>query len=189
MTDPRPRTFVLAVGLVLVGGMMVFLSPRSVIVVLQWVAGGLAAVAALHVFRHNAPAVWWTSSFDRQVDPIVVPEEDETEWIRARLAGRRVRIGGGQVAVPPETLRLLRPLIEECVSRHGGDASTHATSNSLKGALSPLTRAVLHSDPTMQPGWWGTVRPDKHAVAAIVHHVLDDLKDIEALVSPKNSST
>jgi len=189
MTDPRPRTFVLAVGLVLVGGMMLFLSPRSVIVVLQWVAGGLAAVAALHVFTHNSPSVWWTSSFDREVDPIVVPEEDETEWIRARLAGRRVRIGGGRVAVPPETLRLLRPLIEECISRNGGGSIERAAPDSVRAALSPLTLAVLRSDPTMRPGWWGTVRPDEHAVAAIVHHVLDDLKDIEALASPTKSST
>ncbi len=188
MTDPRPRSFVLVAGLVLIGGTIVFFSPRSVMIVLQWVVGGLAAVAALHVVRQNAPSVWWTSPFDREADRVDLTEVDEAAWIRARLGGRRVRIGDGEAAVPPETLRLLRPLIEECLSRAVGDLRAPSTPAALGGGLSPLTSAVLHSDPTMQPGWWGTVGPDEHGVAEIVHHVLDELEEIDTTAPSSKSS-
>lgn len=176
MTDPRARTFVLAVGLLAVGGLVVFLSPRSATVVLQRVVGGLAVIAALHVVASNAPAVLWSSPFDRGPEPEPDPDVDEAEWIRARLAGRRVRLGDDGAALPPETLRLLRPLIEEHLTRGSSASHSGAAAARRRSRLSPLTRAVLAADATMQPGWWTTVRPDEHAVAELVHHVLDDLE-------------
>lgn len=176
MTHQRPRTFVLASGLFLVGGVSVFFWPLSAIIVMKWLVGSLAVVTTLHVVTHTAPPVAWTSPFDRNGDQIGTPEVDEVEWIRARLAGRRIRIGGDAVAVPPETLRLLRPLVEACLARQGG------------AGLSPLARAVLHGDPTIRPGRWETIRPDTRAVAEIVHRVLDELERIDAERSPSKAA-
>ena len=175
MRTPESRTLVFAVGVLVVGGNALVLDPASAPGVAQGMIGALALVAALHVAGRRAPGARWTSPFDTGIGGRNAPAEaDETARIRARFAGRRLPLDDAGTALPPETLRLLQPLIADVAARRGP-------------AVSPLTRAVYEADPTMQPSRWTTSRPAPATVAEIVHAVLDDLDRLDAPLSDPES--
>jgi len=104
---------------------------------------------------------------------------DEVDRIHSTLSGRRVPVENGP-PLPPETLRLLQPVIRSTLEREGIDPTDEGSLESARVRLSPLTRAVLAGEPSKHPGWFRTLRPDARQVAGIVHSVLDDLDRFDA---------
>ena len=192
-----------AAAAVLIGGALVVAMPRQATSVVQLVLLTIAAATVLHAVGSIVPewtaTVW--SPFDRRVRRAGdVPGSAEIGRIRARMSGRRQRIADGRW-LPPETLRLLHPLIGVALERDGlgwgdgahepGDAgrreaagpgatarSGPAASATGRSRPSPLTRAVLTTAPLPRSGWIRTRRPDARQVAALVHAVLDDLDSL-----------
>jgi hypothetical protein len=77
-------------------------------------------------------------------------------------------------------LRLLQPLIRAALEQHGVDPRDPVQLDSARPLLSPLTWAVLTSDPLKGASWLRTLRPDGRAVAGVVHSVFDDLDHLAA---------
>src|SRR5690606_6710799 len=86
------------------------------------------------------------------------------------FGGRRQTIPDGP-PLPPETLRLLQPLIAGALERAGIPADTETRVS----VLSPAAEAVLRAEALSHIGWRGTVRPDARATAAVVHRILDEV--------------
>ena len=78
----------------------------------------------------------------------------------------------GAPALPPETLRALKPLIRVALNLDPTDDRPPA---SARATLSPLTRAVLSTEPLERPPWYRTLPSDPRRVADVVHRVLDEL--------------
>ena len=79
--------------------------------------------------------------------------------------------------MPPATLRLLKPLIASALDL---DPDDEPHQGSARGPVSPLTWAVLTSEPLQRPYWFRTLRPDEREVAQTVHCVLDELDRLKA---------
>lgn len=159
-----------AAAALLIGGALVVAMPRQATSVVQLVLLTIAAATVLHAVGSIVPewtaTVW--SPFDRRVRRAAdTSGSAEIGRIRARMSGRRQRIADGRW-LPPETLRLLQPLISVALEREG------------LGRIRPssLTRAVLTTAPLPRSGWIRTSRPDVRQVAALVHAVLDDLDSL-----------
>lgn len=101
------------------------------------------------------------------------------ERIRSKLSGRRQPISNGP-PVPPEALRLLQPLIRVALEREGLDPGDEAHRETARALLSPLTWAVLTSEPLRGPPWYRTRRRAERQVADVVHRVFDDLDRLAA---------
>lgn len=161
-----------AAAAVLIGGALVVALPGHATSIVRLVVLTTAAAVVVHAVASVVPewtATGW-SPFGR-----AARREGETsasgeiDRIRSRLSGRRQRIGDGP-PLPPETVRLLQPLIRVALEREGLGCGKLA-----RTSLSPLTLAVLAADPLQRPNWFRTHRPDGRQVAEIVHGVLDDL--------------
>ena len=175
MNERTFRPANIAAAAVMIGGLLGLLLPQHGATILRLVIVTIAAAAGVYALAVLAPPAWWKSPFDQVRNRHARDERDEIDWIRSKLAGPRQRITRGR-AVPPETLRLLQPLIGSALEREGFDPADRASIGSARDVLSPLTAAVLDSEPLKRGLRLGMVRPDADATAGVVHAVLDDLE-------------
>lgn len=159
------------------GGLLVALSPDLMARVVRIVVAAGAGAAALFVLRTEAARAWWTSPFNvgrrrREKPPGSSPELDA---IAAKFRGRRQPVPGG-VPLPPETIRLLRPLAASALERQRPESGSPRDDSPLWA----LTRALPDLEPRVWPRWFQTRSPDVKRVAEAVHEVLDDLDRLEA---------
>lgn len=174
--DLRPGN--VAAAAMVIGGLLSVLWPQHGVGIARLVIVTVAVAAGLYALAVNVPE-WSTvltrSPFDRTDLPASERRAaGEIDRIRSQLARRRQRIEGGP-AVPPEVLRLLKPLIVAALERQGLDLDDEAQLESARDLLSAPTWAVLTADVLEWPSWFRTVRPDERAVADVVHGVLDDV--------------
>lgn len=165
----------IAAASLVIGGLLLIARPEYAISIVQLVIVTIAAAAGLYALAVNAPAAWWLSPFDRTVRSRQRRRGyDETDRIRATMGGRRQEFPKGP-AMPPETLRLLQPLIRVALEREGLDHADVAARETARALLSPRTFAVLMSDARKRPPWFRMLPPDEAGTAEVVRHVLDDL--------------
>lgn len=168
---------VAAAALVLAGAAAILL-PRHGPTLGRVLVVAVAAAAALHAFVASSPPAWWPSPFDRGMEDDGERERpDELAWVRDRMSGRRQRIAHGP-ALPPDTLRLLKPLVEVALEREGLDLNEGTHRRLARTRLSPLVWSILTADPLARLRWFRTVRSDEEEVAGVVHAVLDELEDL-----------
>jgi hypothetical protein len=143
----------------------------------------MAVVAGLFALALNVPPTGWLSPF-KWLSPFGRPIRlerggngpDDIESIRSRLAGWRQPIQFGP-PMPPDILRLLKPLIRAALDLGPDDEPPSASARAL---VSPLTWAVLTSDPPTNHYWFQRLPPDRRVVAEAVHSVLDELDRLTA---------
>lgn len=176
----RPGNVVSAA--LVIAGVLVFVMPQRSLSIVQIVILTVAGAVALHALAVNAPSAWWTSPFDGgPTQPREARRSEEVEALRSTLSGRRQPLGHAP-PMPGETIRLLEPLIGVAMERRGLDPKNPEHLSSVRSLLSPVSWAVLASEPLTWPRWHKTRRPDEGAVAEAVHLVLDDLESL----SPRN---
>jgi hypothetical protein len=162
-----------AAAALFIGGVLVVLFPEAVASVARLVVVTIAATAGLYALAVNSPPAWG-SPFLRGARRRGGGSAGEVAWIRARLAGWRLRAGPAP-PMPREVLRMLRPLIVTALQRQGIDANDAADRTAARQLLSPLSWAVLTGDPGGRLAGLPTHPPDRRRVAEVVHRVLDDL--------------
>lgn len=178
MTERVLRLANVAAAALVIAGAAALLLPRHGPTIARVLVVGVAAAAALHALVASSPPTWWPSPFDREMaDDGGQEGSDELAWIRGRMAGRRQRIEHGP-PVPPDTLRLLKPLVEVALEREGLDSTDEAHLRSARDLLSPLVWSILTTEPLARPRWFRTVRPDEREVAGVVQAVLDELETL-----------
>jgi hypothetical protein len=188
------RTFrpanVASAALVL-GGLMLLLRPQYAVSIVQLVLVTIAAAAGLYAFAVNAPAAWWLSPFEGTGRAVRRRRGyDETDRIRATMSGRRQEFAQGP-ALPPETVRIIQPLIRAAVQREGLDPADRESRETARSMLSPLSYGVLMSDARKRPPWFRMLPPDERTTADVVRRVLDDLERLADGVAdvPKQIAT
>lgn len=181
VTEVLPRTGETAAAVALFGGLLLIALPQHASAIVRVLLVALAAVAALWAIGALVPeggvAGWWRSPFDRPSGGRALRPSGELDRVRRVMGGRRQRIPGGR-PLPPDTLRLLRPLIVAALDRHGLDAAEPRHRAAIRQTLSPLARAVLESDPRYLPRWYETRRPDTRRTAHAVRSILDELEGL-----------
>lgn len=174
MNERTLRPANIAAAAVAIGGVLVAVLPQHAMSIAGLVIVAIAAAAGLYALVVNAPPAWWRSPFDVFHRAGRRTEADDIDRIRSRLSGRRQRIAR-DTALPPGTLRLLQPLIRIALEREGVETSDESAIAAARSLVSPLTWAVLTTEPMARPGWIGTVRPAARRTADVVNRVLDDL--------------
>lgn len=174
---------------VLIAGILMMALPQYGMSIVRLALVTIAVAAGLYALAVSVPewssTGWWMSPFNRLARTgDDAPASAEIDRLRSALAGRRQRIGHGP-PVPPEVLRLLKPLITMALEREGLDPDDDADVEAARDLLTPLTRAVLTSEEVTWPRWFRTVRADEHAAADVVHAVLDDLERIGGGPEPR----
>jgi len=181
MNERNLRPANVAAAALVIGGILLLAFPRYALGIVQLVVVTATAATALYALAVNVPQTGWMSPF-KWMSPFAgtplpepgAPDVHELEPIRARVAARRLRAVGGP-PLPPETLRLLRPLIRSALDLPpGGPIPGEAALR-----LSPLARSILAAELPDDPRWIDTVRPDEDAVAHVVHQVLDELERLD----------
>lgn len=180
MNEHAVRPGSVAAAAVLIGGLLVIVLPQHAGSIIRLVIVSAAAAAGLYALTLHAPAAWWASPLDRKPLRRGRRPADEVAVIRASLSGRRQRIAYGP-PLPPETVRLLQPLIRGALERAGHDDPGEEGVESARRPLSPTAAAVLAAEPLSHPPWFRTVRPDARTTAAAVHRILDELDALAAL--------
>lgn len=179
ITAFAPRTGETAAAVALFGGLLLIALPQHAATIVRVLLVALATVAALWAIGALVPeggiAGWWRSPFERPSDGRTLRPSGELDRVRRMMAGRRRHISGGR-PLPPDTIRLLQPLIVEALARRGLDASDPAHRTAIRGLLSPLAWRVLVSDPRYLPRWYETRRPDMRRTADAVRQLLDELE-------------
>jgi hypothetical protein len=173
MSSPTLRPGSVATAAVVIGGALIAMLPQHALSIVRLVVLTAAAGAGLYALRVNAPATWWTSPFDR--GPRRSRGPDEFESIRSGLSHWRLRMPEGP-PLPPDAIRMLRPLLVAAVEQAGGTRSGAGTT--IRVHVSPITRAILANGAVGRPRWFRMVPPDRRAVAAAVNTVLDDIERI-----------
>lgn len=169
-----------AIAAIVLGGALAIVAPQHGGTIVRLVIATGAAAAALYAFVINAPPSWWHSPFDRSdARRNGALERDRLGWVRASLGSRRQRIARN-VALPPETLRALKPVIAAALERAGTSPGDPAQRDAARAMLSPLARAILDAAPLEAPGWFRTTHADQRSTARIVHAVLDELDRLAA---------
>lgn len=187
MNERVLRTANVAAAALVIAGAAALLLPRHGPTIARVLVVGVGAAAALHALVASTPPTWWPSPFDRgMADEGEQEGPDELAWIRGRMAGRRQRIGQGLPPVPPDTLRLLKPLVEVVLEREGLDTTDEGHLRSARTLLSPLTWSILAAEPLARLRWFRTVRPDEREVAGVVHAVLDELETLAEGTAPSH---
>ncbi|MGI9628241.1 MAG: hypothetical protein ACR2QM_15515 [Longimicrobiales bacterium] len=193
MSQPSLRPRDVASGALLLGGIYVLLFPHHALSVLRVTIVTLAAATGAYALLVTAPTAWWTSPFERKRRAAIANTgSEELDSIRSMFSGRRQAIEGGPT-LPPQTMRLLTPLIEGALDRAGLDLDKEADRDRAKAAVSAPTWAILTEEPLMWPRWYQTKRPNEREVSRIVQGVLDDLdrlsdnprRQIEQELNPK----
>ena len=112
----------IAAAALVIAGALGLAVPQHVLSIARVVLVTVAAAAGLYALGSSAPATWWASPFDRSSDPDRGAHGSrDIERIRTELSGWRQRVPNGP-PLPPEVLRLLRPLVEVALERAGLDA-------------------------------------------------------------------
>lgn len=134
----------------------------------------------MHALAVHVPTAGWiapftsVSPFSRRAHPQRSgPRSEALDFLRDRLADRRQRLPGDLPALPPALLRRLKPLVAAALELDPGDPAELASARS---RVSPLTFAVLSSEPMERVSWLRTVGPDEDEVVRAVHRVLDELE-------------
>jgi hypothetical protein len=168
----RPPNVIAAA--VLIGGGLLLALPQHAPSILRLVIVTAAASAGLYALAVSAPP-GRLSPFERWLRPPRAQQgTHEVDWIRSKLAGRRQRIPHGP-PLPPEILRLLRPLIEAAVER-AGVPREDGWVEAARPLLAPATCAVLASESQKRPFWVRLSAPDERGTADAVAAILDDLE-------------
>jgi hypothetical protein len=172
-----------AAAALIIGGVVAAALPGHAPNVLRIFIVAMAAVAGLYALSLNVPpSGWlspfkWLSPFGRRVRLRGVGRgQAEVDIIDSKLSGRRQRLPYGP-PMPPGTLRLLRPLIRSAIEIAPDD---DVPPPSAGGALSPLSWAILTTEPLDNPFWFQTASPNRREAAEAVHAVLDELERIAA---------
>ena len=169
MNERTYRPANIAAAAVVIAGLLIVLAPQHAASIVRLTFVTVAAAAGLYALAIRAPPAWWVSPFEPLHTTPGRAESDEIGWIRAKLAAPRQRLADG-TQLPPETVRLLQPLIESALEREGIDAAGVAADR----LLSPQSRAVLTWQPPKRRLGL-SLRPDPRAAADTVHAVLNDL--------------
>lgn len=170
MNERTYRPANIAAAAVVIAGLLIVLAPQHAPSIVRLALVTVAAAAGLYALAMRAPPAWWVSPFEHLRMTAGRAESDEIGWIRAKLSAPRQRMADG-TPLPPETVRLLQPLIESALQREG-IAPAEAAAGRL---LSPRTRAVLTWQPPKRRLGL-SLRADPRATADIVHAVLNDLE-------------
>jgi hypothetical protein len=175
MNERTLRPANIAAAAIVIGGALVVMLPQHAVSIAGLVIVTIAAAAGLYALAVNAPPAWWRSPFDVFGGDHRPDEAHDIDRLRSGLSGRRQRIAR-DTALPPGTLRLLQPLIQVALERDSIDTGDEQSVARARTRVSPLTWAVLTTEPMERPGWIRTVRPDARHVADVVHRVLDELE-------------
>lgn len=176
MNERTLRPGNIAAAAVVLGGILLIVAPQHGWSIVRLTIVTIAAGAGLYALAVNAPATWWSSPFDRTGrGGRKARASAEIDWIRSTLSGRRQRIDDA-APLPPETLRLLQPLIQLALEREGLDPREGAYAGAARRLLSARTWAVLDSDPLKWPARSRTRRPDERRAAEVVNDILDELE-------------
>ena len=173
-----------AAGAVLIGGVLIVALPRHALTIVQLVIVTVAVSTAVYILAIHVPQTGWISPF-KWLSPFdagsgrgrLDHRSGELDLIRAKLAHRRQPLGNVP-ALPPQLLRQLRPLIAGALDL---DPTSEARLERAGERLSPLTFAVLTSEPLERATWFRTRRPDRRAVAEAVESILDEIDDLTDL--------
>lgn len=192
MNEPGIPTGPTVAATIMIGGLMALAFPQHALSIVQVVLVTFAALAGLHALSIIAPegsvTGLWSSPFDRSPrDRPDAEHSSEIATLRAKLSARRVAIPGAPT-LPPEMLRLLRSLIVVALQRAGVDPDDETGQASIRERLSPLTRALLTSNPPNSPRWINRRRAAPRRVAGVVQRVLDDLDRFDAGPGPGPTS-
>lgn len=183
MTPQTLRPANVAAAALVLGGVLTVAFPQHALGITQLVLVTIAAGAGLYALAANVPPTGWISPFkwlspfggDRRPERRM-HGSDEIESIRSKLAGRRQRLEGAP-PLPPDVLRLLRPLVAGSLEIDPDDKARLA---SVLPRLPPTTRAILTTEPLPRSYWLTTLRPNAWEVAEVVHEVLDELHRLPA---------
>lgn len=181
MSGRAPGPAAVAAAATAIGGLLIVALPRQASGIVQLVLVTIAAGAALHALGTHVPPAGWLSPF-KWLSPFAGPDRaklrqhgsDEIDSVRARLAARRQRTEGGP-PLPPDTLRLLRPVLETALDVDVTDPSDMADA---RRRLSPAAWSVLATEPLPRSYWFRTVRPNEWEVAEVVHEILDEIDEL-----------
>jgi hypothetical protein len=185
MNEPRIDLGDIA-AVVVVAGVVIMAFPSHALSIVQLAVVAVAVLACAHAFAINVPPAGWVDPFKamspfgrRSGTDASGPSADEIGTIQARLSGWRQPISHGP-PLPREVLAQLRPLIKAAL-RLSPEEDRLASARSL---LSPLTWAVLVSDPEGQPPRFLPYPPNRKETARAVHHVLDEIERISSGALP-----
>lgn len=173
-----PRNVV--AGALLIGGVLVIAMPGYFLSIVQIVIVTVAVATGLHALAANVPtggwmfAFKWMSAFEQPSVPTADEYSGEMDTIRSQLSGWRQPVANG-LAMPPEALHLLKPLITDALDMKRGDEPSAVSE---LAQLSLLTRAVLASEVDRQLRWRHMLPPKPREVAEVVQQVLGDLKQL-----------
>ncbi len=178
MNERALRPGNVAAAATLIGGVLAVALPQHGMSIVQLVIVTVAVSTVVYALAVNVPTTRWMSPF-KWMSPFNQAaylrrrsgRSDELGSIRSKLSGRRQPIENGP-PMPPATLRLLKPLISSALDL---DPDDEAHQPSARGVVSPLTWAVLTSEPLQRPYWFRTLRPNEREVTQTVRAVLDDL--------------
>lgn len=181
MNQPSLRVGNVGAGALALGGGLLIALPQHVVSIAQLVILAIAASAGLRALASHVPPTGfmyplkWGSPFgDAGPAGRRISTNDEVGRIRAALSRPRQRLGGPP-PLPPETLRLLRPLLRAALEL---DRDAPITAAHLPEHLSPAARAVLLTDPLEHGSWIRTTRPDERAVSETAHALLDEVEEL-----------
>lgn len=164
----RPRSVVW--GAIVFGGLLMIAQPRHLPSIAQLVVATVAATGALFVAVRLLRSAIWMSPFNPGDRPLAGGEvRTEIDRIGARLAGRRLVVAPG-LALPPEAIRLLQPLIAEAAE----------SAQCPPDRLPPCCRAILGFEPPAATRRIRSLRANEAEAASAVHRVLDELGALTA---------
>ena len=183
MNGHTPRPGDIAAAAVVIGGILVIAFPQYALSTIQVVIVTLAVVSGLYALALNVPPTGWLSPF-KWLSPFGRSAHlekggsgpEDIDLLRSKLGDWRQPIHSGP-PMPAETLRLLKPLIRATLDLDPDDEPPPPSARAL---VSPLTWAVLTSDPPTHSYWFQRLPPNRREVAEAVHGVLDDLERFAA---------
>ena len=183
MNERTLRIGNVAAAVVVIGGILLIARPQYALGIVQLVIASIAAAAALHALAASVPPTGWLSPF-KWMSPFnraVRTEEGQEGWdevasLRSKLSGRRQPMRHAP-PMPPEIVRLLKPLIRQTLDLDPNDETQLA---SARRHLSPLAWGLLTSEPPTGSPWFRALRPNEREVAEVVHRVLDELDRLAA---------
>ncbi len=187
MNQPALRIGNVAAGALALGGGLALALPQHVVSIAQLVILAVAASAGLRALASHVPATGlmyplkWGSPFgDAGPAGRASAGGDEVARIRAALSRPRQRLSGAP-DLPPEALRLLRPLLRSALEL---DRDAPVDPDRLPDSLSPAARAILTTEPLPHGSWVFLSRADERGVTETAHAVLDEVEHIAEEAAP-----